>query len=169
MNFLAKPIKDTFFVFTKNFMNNVITVLFHCCCSVTQLCPTLCNPVDCSTPGFVDLYHPWSMLKLLSVELVIPSRHLILCCPLLLLPSVFPSIRVFFNKSAVCIGLPKYWSFSISSSSEYSELISFRIHWLTLQSNGFSRFFSSTTVQRHSAFLIVWFSYPYETTGKPYF
>ena len=64
MNFLAKPIKDTFFVFTKNFMNNVITVLFHCCCSVTQLCPTLCNPVDCSTPGFVDLYHPWSMLKL---------------------------------------------------------------------------------------------------------
>ena len=95
-----------------------------------------------------------------------PSRHLILCCPLLLLPSVFPSIRVFFNESAVCIRLPKYWSFSISSSSEYSELISFRIHWLTLQSNGFSRFFSSTTVQRHSAFLIVWFSYPYETTGK---
>ena len=73
-----------------------------------------------------------NLLTLMSIELVMPSNRLILCCPLLLLPSVFPSIRVFSKESALCIRWPKYWSFSISSSSEYSELISFRIDWFDL-------------------------------------
>ena len=73
----------------------------------------------------------WSLLKLMSIESVMPSNHLILCCPLLLLPSIFPSIRVFSSESALHIRWPKYWSFSfsISPSNEYSELISFRIDW----------------------------------------
>ena len=75
-----------------------------------------------------------SLLKLMSIELGMPSNHLILCCPLLLLPSIFPSIRVFSNESALCIRWPKYWSFSfsISPSNEYSGLISFRMDWLDL-------------------------------------
>ena len=75
-----------------------------------------------------------SLLKLMSIELVMPSNHLILCCPLLLLPSIFPSIRVFSNESVLCIRWPKYWSFSfsISPSNKYSGLISFRIDWLDL-------------------------------------
>ena len=77
---------------------------------------------------------PQSLLKLMSIELVMPSNHLILCCPLLLLPSIFPSIRVFSNESALCIRWPKYWSFnfSICPSSEYSGLISFRMDWFNL-------------------------------------
>ena len=71
----------------------------------------------------------WSLLKLMSIESIVPSNHLILCCPLLLLPSIFPSIRVFSNESVLHIRWPKYWSFSISPSNEYSELISFRIDW----------------------------------------
>ena len=90
-----------------------------------------------------------SLLKLLSIESVMPSNHLILCRPLLLLPSIFPSIRVFSNESVLCIRWPKYWSFSFSTSSsnEYSGLISFRIDGLiSLPSKGLSRVFSSTTV-----------------------
>ena len=74
----------------------------------------------------------WSLLKLMCIESVMPSNHLILCRPLLLLPSAFPRIRVFSNESALCIRWPKYWSFSIRPSSEYSELVSFRIDWLAL-------------------------------------
>ena len=88
------------------------------------------------------------LLKLMSIELVVPSNHLILCCPLLLLPSIFPSIRVFSNESALPIKWPKYWSFSfsISPSNEYSGLISFRIDWLDLLAvQGLSRVFSNTT------------------------
>ena len=91
-----------------------------------------------------------SLLKLMFIELVIPSNHLILCCPLLLLPSIFPCIRVFSNESALCIRWPKYWSFSISPPSEFSELISFRIDWF-----GFpevSKVFSSTTVRKYQVF-----------------
>ena len=73
-----------------------------------------------------------SLLKLMSIESVMPSNHLVLCHPLLLLPSIFPSFRVFSNESIVCIKWPKYWSFSFSPSSDYSGLISFRIHWLDL-------------------------------------
>ena len=73
-----------------------------------------------------------SLLKLMSIASVMPSNHLILCCPILLLPSIFPDIRVFSNELAPCIRWPKYWSFSISSSNEYSELISYRVDWIDL-------------------------------------
>ena len=99
------------------------------------MCSTLCNPMDCSTLGFpVHLSSSQSLLKLLSTELVMPSNHLILCRPLLLLPSIFPSIRVFSNESALCMRWPKYWSFSFSicPSNEHPGLISFRMHWLHL-------------------------------------
>ena len=97
--------------------------------SVTQPCPTLCDPM-----GFPVHHQPWSLLKLVSIELVMPSNHLILCHLLLLLPSIFPSIRVFSKESVLRIGWPKYWSFSfsISLSNEYSGLIYFRIDWLDL-------------------------------------
>ena len=93
-----------------------------------------------------------SLLKLMSIELVMPSNHLIFCCPLLLLPSIFPSIRVFSNESILSIRWPNYWSFSfnISLSNEYSGLISFRMDWFDLLSvQGTLRVFSNTTVQKH--------------------
>ena len=96
-----------------------------------------------------------SLLKFMSIESVMLSNHLILCCPLLLLPSVFPSIRVFPSKSALCIRWPKDWSFSfsISPSNEYSWLLSFRIDWLDLLAvQGTFRVFSNTTVQKHQFF-----------------
>ena len=96
-----------------------------------------------------------SLFKLMCIELVMPSNHFILCCPLLFLPSIFPSIRVFSNELALRIRWPKYWSFSfnISPSSEYSGLIPFRIDSLiSLQSRGLSRVFSNTTVQKHQFF-----------------
>ena len=97
-----------------------------------------------------------ALIKLMSIESVMPSNHLILCRPLLFMPSIFPSIRVFSNKSALPIRWPKYWSFSfsISFSNEYSGLISFRflIHLISLQSEGLSRVFSNTTVQKHQFF-----------------
>ena len=101
---------------------------------VAQSRPTLCEPMDCSTPGFLVHQQLLTLLKLMSVESVMPSNHLILCYPLLLLPSIFPSIRVFSNESVLCIRWPKYWNFnfSISPSNEYSGLISFRIDWLDL-------------------------------------
>ena len=100
--------------------------------SVAQSCPALCNPVDCSTPGLPVHHQLQSLLKLMSIKSVMPSNHLILCRPLLLLPSIFPSIRVFSNESALPIRWPQYWSFSfsISPSNEYSRLISFRMDWL---------------------------------------
>ena len=90
--------------------------------------------MDCSTPGFPVFTNSRSSLKFMSIELVMPSNHLILCRPLLLLPSVFPSIRVFSNELVLCTTWPKYWSFSfsISPSNEYSGLISFRMDWLDL-------------------------------------
>ena len=96
-----------------------------------------------------------NLLKLMSIESVMPSNHLILCHPLLLLPSLFPSIRVFSNESVLCIGWPKYssFSFSISPSNEYSGLISFRID--SLQFKGLSRVFSNTTAQKHQLFSIL--------------
>ena len=102
--------------------------------SVTQLCPTLCNPMDCSMPGLPVITNSQSLLKLMSIELVMPSNHLNLCPPLLLLPLIFPSIMVFSNESVLGIRWPKYWSFSynISPSSEYSGLISLRMDWLDL-------------------------------------
>ena len=101
-----------------------------CCCSVAKSCPTLYDPMDCSMPGGFPFTVSRSVLKLKFIELVMPSNHLILCHPLLLLPSGFPSIRVFSNESVLRIRWPKYWSFSISPSNEYLGLISFRIDWL---------------------------------------
>ena len=97
----------------------------------------------------------WSLLKLMSIESVMPSNHLILCRPLLLLPSVFPSIRVFSNESALHIRWPKYWSFSfnISSSNEHPGLTPLEwTSWISLQSKGLSRVFSNTTIQKHQFF-----------------
>ena len=94
----------------------------------------------------------WSLLKFMSIESVMPSNHLIFCCPLLFPSSIFPSIRVFSNESILCIMWPEYWSFSfsISPSNEYSALISFRLTGLiSWQSKGLSRAFSNTTVQKH--------------------
>ena len=99
--------------------------------------------------SFLSFTISWSLLKLTSIELVMPSNHLILCRPLLLLPSSFPSMRVFSNESVLRIRWPKYWSFSfnISPSNEHPGLISFRMDWLDLlQSKGLSRVFSNTTV-----------------------
>ena len=96
-----------------------------------------------------------SLLKLRSIMSVMPSNHLILCHPLLLLPSIFPSVRVFSNESVLCIRWPKYWSFSfsISPSNEYSGLISFRVDcWISLLYKGLSRVFSNTTVQKYQFF-----------------
>ena len=102
--------------------------------SVTQSCLTLCHHMNCNMPGIPVHHHLQSSLKLMSIESVMPSNHLILCHPLLLLPSIFPSIRVVANESALCISWPKYWSFrfSISPSNEYSGLISLRIDWFDL-------------------------------------
>ena len=105
-----------------------------CCCSVPQSCLTPYGPMDCSTPGFLSFAISPSLLKLVFIESVMPSKHLIFCHPLLLLPSMVPSIRVFSNELALCIRWPKYWSFnfSISPSNEYSGLISLRIDWFDL-------------------------------------
>ena len=112
-----------------------------------------------------------SLLKLMSMELVMPSNHLILCHPLLLLPSVFPSIRVFFNELALHIRWPKYWSFSfnVSPSNEYSGLISFRIDWLDLLAvqgtlkSLLQHQSSKAPILRHSAFFMVYLVHPYMT------
>ena len=95
--------------------------------SVAQLCPIICDPMDCSTPG-LPVYHQLpEFIQLISIESVMPSNHLILYHPLLFPPSIFPSIRVFSNESVFSVRWPKYWSFSISPSNEYSGLISFRM------------------------------------------
>ena len=107
----------------------------------------------CQAP--VSIINSWSLPKLMSIELVMPSNHLILCHPLLLLPSIFPSIRVFSSESVLCIRWPKYWSFSfnLSPSNEHPGLISFRMDWLDLlASKGLSRVFSNNTVQKHQFF-----------------
>ena len=116
----------------------------------------------------------WSLPKLMSIELVMPSNHLVLCRPLLLLPSIFPSIRVFSNESALRIRWPKYWSFSfsISPSNEYSRLISFRTDWLDLLAvqgtlkSLLQHHSSKASILRRSAFFIVQLSHLYVTTGK---
>ena len=102
--------------------------------SVTQSCPTLFYPWSAALQVSLSITKAWSLLKLMSIESVMPSNHLILCCPLLLLPSVLPSIRVFSKESVLRIRWPKYWSFSISisPSNEYSGLNSFRMDWLDL-------------------------------------
>ena len=141
--------------------------------SVAQSCLTLCDPMDCSKPGFPVHHQLLGLLKLMSIELVMPSNHLILCRPILLPPSIFPSVRFFSNESALHIRWPKYWSFifNISSSNEHSGLISSRIDWLdllvaqgTLKSL-LQHHSSKASVLRRSTFFTVQLSHPYMTTG----
>ena len=152
--------------------------MFSGCCSVAQSCLTLCSPVDFRTRGFPVLYHipeqQQSLLKLMSIESMMTSNHFILCRPLLLLPSIFPSIRVFSNELALHIRWPKYWSFSFSINppNEYSGLISFRIDWFdllavqgTLKST-LQHHSSKASIPRHSAFIMVHLSHPYVNAGK---
>ena len=130
--------------------------------------------MDCSPIGSLSVTNSQSLLKLMSIELVIPSNHLILCRPFLLLPSIFPSIGVFSNELALHIKWPKYWSFSFSirPSKEYSGLISLRIDWFDLlEVQGTLKSFlqhhnSKASILWHSTFFMVQFSHPYMTTRK---
>ena len=141
--------------------------------SVIQSCPTLCNPMNRSMPGLPVHHQLPESTQTMSIELMMPSNHPILHCPLLLL-SIFPSIRVFSNESALRITWPKYWSFSlnISPSSEHPGLISFRMDWLDLLTvqgplKSLLQYHSSkASIVRHSAFFTVQLSHPYMTTGK---
>ena len=138
-------------------------------CSVAKLCPNLCDPMGCRRPGFPSCTISRSLFKLMSVESVMPSNYLILCHPLLLLPSIFPSIRVFSNESALHIRWPEYWSFSfsISPSNDYSGLISFRIDWLDLLAQNLLQHHSlKASVLQCSAFFMVQLSHPYMAIGK---
>ena len=133
------------------------------------------TPWTAAHQASVSITNSWSLLKLISIESVMPSNHLILCHPLLLLPSIFPSIRVLSNDSVHHIRRPKHWSFSfsISLSNEHPRLISFRINWLDLLAvrrtlrNLLQHHNSKTSILWRSAFFIVQLSHPYITTGKP--
>ena len=131
--------------------------MLHCCyCSVAQSCPTLCNPRTTALQASLSITNSQSLPKLKSIKSVMPSNHLILCRPLLLPSSIFPSIRVFSNESVLHIRWPKYrsFSFSISPSNEYSGLISIRTDWLDLLAvqGTLESPFSNTTVQKHQFF-----------------
>ena len=131
--------------------------------SVTQSCLTLCDPMDCSTPGLPVHHQLPESTQTHAHESVMPSNHLILCCPLLLLPSIFPIIRVFSDESALHISWPKYWcfSFSTSPSNEHPGLISFRMDWLDLLAvqgtlkSLLQHHSSKASILWHSAFFMV--------------
>ena len=142
--------------------------------SSVQLHLTLCDPWTAACQALLSITNSLSLLKLMSIELVMPSNHLILCHPLLLPPPIFPSITVFSNESVRRIRWPKYWSFSftISPSNEYSRLISFRMDWLdifavqgTLKSL-LQHHSSKASILWRSAFFTVQLSHPYMTIGK---
>ena len=163
----------TIFISTSS---NILYLEFHWAqfTSVTQSHPTLCNPWIAACQASLSTTSSWSLLKLMSIKSVMPSPHLILCRPLLLLPPIPPSIRVFSNESALCIRWPKYWSFSfsISPSNEHSGLISFRMDWLDLLAvqgtlKSLLQYHSSkASIFQCSAFFTVLLSHPYMTTGK---
>ena len=138
------------------------------CCSVSQLCLTLCDPWTAVCQASLSFTISLSLLKLMSIELVIPSNHLLLCHPFLL-PSIFPQIRIFSNESALHIRWPKYWSFCISPSNEYSGLISFRIDWLDLLAaqgtlkSLLQHHSPKASIHQPSAFFVVQLSHPYIT------
>ena len=142
--------------------------------SITQSCLILCDPWTAAQPASLSITNSWSLLKLISIESVMLYNHLILCRLLLLLPSIFPTIRVFSNESVLHIRWPKYWSlsFSISPSSEYSGMISFRMDWLYLHAvqgtlkSLLQHHSSKASVFQCSVFFIVQLSHPYMTTGK---
>ena len=144
--------------------------------SVAQSCPTLCDPMDCvACQASLSITNSRSSGKLMSIKSVMPSNHLILCCTLLLPPSIFPSIRVFSRESVLWIGWPKDWSFSfsISPSNEYSGLISFRMDWLDLLAvqgtlkSLLQHQCSKTSILQDSAFFIVQLSHQHMSTEKP--
>ena len=132
------------------------------------------TPWTIARQAYLSIIHSWSLLKLMSIESVMPSNHLILCCPLLLWLSIFLSLRVFSSESVLCISWPKYWSFSfrISPSNEYSGLISFKMDWLDLLAfqgtlkSLLQHHSSKASILQHSAFFMVQLSHPYMTTGK---
>ena len=141
--------------------------------SVAQLCLTLCDPMNRSTPGLPVHHQLPEFTQTWSIESVMPSSHLILCRPLLLLPSIPPRIRVFSNESTLRIRWPKYWSFSFSiSHSKHPGLISFRMDWIDLLAvqgtlkSLLQHHSSKASILWHSAFFTVQLSHPYMTTGK---
>ena len=142
--------------------------------SVTQSCVTFVTPQTAVRQASLSITNSWSLLTLMSIELVMPSNHLILCRPLLLPPSIFPSIRVFSNESVLCIRWPKDWSFSfsISPSNTYSGLISFRMDQFDLLAvqgtlkSLLQHHSSYASILQHSAFFTVQLLHPYMTTGK---
>ena len=145
----------------------------YCCCSLTQSVWLFATPWTAACQAYLSFTISQSLLKLMSIELVMSSNHLILCCPIFLLPSIFPSIRVFSNVSALHIRCPKYWnfSFSISPFNEYSGLISLRIDCFELTVQGtlkslLQHHSSKASIFQPSAFLMVQLSYPYMTNGK---
>ena len=140
--------------------------------SVQFNCSVVSDSATEARQDSLSITSSWSLPKPMSIELVMPSNHLILCHPLLLLLSVFPSIRVFSNESVLRIRWPKDWSFSISPSNEYSRLISFRIDWvdlLTVQGTHktlLDYHSSKASILQSSAFFVVHLSHPYMTSGK---
>ena len=141
------------------------------CCLVTKSSLTLCDPWTAALQASLSFTTSQSLLNFMSIKSVMPSNHLILCHPLLLL-SIFTSIRVFSNELTLCMRWPKYWSFSISPSNEYSRLISFRIDWFdllgvqgTLKSL-FQHHSAKASVLWLSAFFMIQLLHPYLTTGK---
>ena len=169
-----KWIKDKISAFRKEEKNHILSSQF----SLVQLfshVQLFVTPWTAARQASLSITNFWSLLKLMSIELVMSSNHLILWCPLLFLPSSLPSIRVFSNESALCIRWPKYWSFSFSFSlcNEYSGLISFkmdRFYLLAVQGTLKSllqHHSSKASILRRSAFFMVQLSHPYMTTGKP--
>ena len=134
--------------FQRNSYHTLLLLTPICCCySLSHV-----TPWTAAHQASLFITISLNLLKLMSSESIMPSNHHLLCRPLLLLPFTFPRIRVFSNELALCIRWPKYWSFSISPSNEYSGLISFRIVLISLLSKGLSRVFSNTTVQKHQFF-----------------
>ena len=145
------------FISQNNLLNSVFSIKIHSVqfSSVAQSFPTLWTPWIVACQASLSITNSWSLLKLMSTESVMPSSHLILCRPLLLLPPIPPSIRVFSNESTLRMRMPKYqsFSFSISPSNEHPGLISLGwTGWISFQSKGLSRVFSNTTVQKHQFF-----------------
>ena len=166
----CKSIKFSLKLFAVLFFLSFISVEF----SRSVLSDALRTPWTAAHQASLFITNPRSLLKFMSIESVMPSNHLILCHPLFLTPSIFPSIRVFSNESVLRIRWPKYWSFSfnISPSNEYSGLISSRTDWLDLLGaqgtfkSLLQHYSSKASILWHSAFFIVQLSHPYMTTGK---
>ena len=172
------PQKPTFFAIEnegkESEYGNTSVSVCNFCCSVTQSCLTICDPMKAAWQASLSFTTSKSLLKLMSIQLVIPSNHLILCHPLLLLPAILPSTRVFPNESVLRITWPKYWSFSfsLSPSNEYSGLISFRTDKLDLLAiqgtlkSLLQHHSSKALILRCSAFFMAQLSHSYMTSGK---